>query len=235
MFTRHQQIVKDGADLKGSDYFTSHCTEVVMVILKCCNAKDVLNIGSTCKRLNTICYHCEPVWRQLCWVDFDAQLPTRGSFDSYYQVYKLLYQSRLVMGAHVYGRYFEKRHLSTIPGWLWCMAALSEKPPVMKFGKNRFVKRCSGHYLQRFSQVPLGQLRRAWGLQGEKDLAGLFPHRVERGTVYYPFQAARYALFRKYNGKTGYYRFILNKCFRARRIVASNFEKIKGKNPIRLL
>ena len=211
------------------------CTEILAMIFAYCDAVDLLHVGLTCKRLNTICRYCEPTWRILCNEDFNINLPCKGRFNTYYEIYRLIYKSRLVMGAYVYGRYFEKQKLSAIPGWLWCMAALSDQPPVMRYGKKRFVKRCSGHYLQRFSQVPLGQLKRSWGITRGDDLQGLFPRRVERGTLYYPFQAARYALMRKMNGRKGYYRFMLNKCYRARKIIDGKFESIKGKTPITCL
>ena len=212
--------------------FSGMCTEILMKIFAYCEAVDLVNAALTCKRLCVVCRYCEPVWKTLCKEDFNVDLPNTGRFETYYEIYRLVYKSRLVMGAYVYGRYFDKRQLSTIPGWLWCMAALSDRPPVMKYGKARFVKRCSGHYLQRFSQVPLGQLRRSWGIRRGNDLQGLFPRRVERGTLYYPFQGARYALMRKMNGKKGYYQFVLNKCYRARNIIDRKFESIKGKNPI---
>lgn len=209
------------------------CTEVVMKVLSYCNTKDLLRVGRTCKRLNVICYHCHSTWKRLCAEDFDVHLPTKGPFETYYEIHKLLYKSRLVMGAYVYGRYFEKKRLSTIPGWLWCMAALSEQPPVMKFGKTRFAQRCSGHYLQRFSHVPYGQLQRAWGVNKMEDLQGLFPRRIERGTMYYPFQGARYALIRKLNGKMHYFKFMLHKCYRARKVIDAKFILIKDKYPIK--
>lgn len=208
------------------------CTEILMKIFAYCDAVDLLNASRTCTRLYVVCRNCERIWKTLCNLDFNVDLPCKGKFESYYDIYKLLYKSRLVMGAYVYGRYFEKRQLSAIPGWLWCMAALSNRPPVMKYGKGRFVKRCSGHYLQRFSQVPLGQLRRSWGIKRGDDLHGLFPRRVERGTLYYPFQGARYALMRKKNGKMGYYHFMLNKCFRARKMIDNKYELIRGKATI---
>ena len=208
------------------------CTEILVKIFAYCDAIDLLNIGLTSKRLYIICRYCEPIWRMLCNEDFNVNLPCKGKFKTYYEVYRLIYKSRLVMGAYIYGRYFEKRQLSTIPGWLWCMAALSDRPPIMKYGRRRFVKRCSGYYLQRFSHVPLGQLKRSWGITRGDDLQGLFPGRVERGTLYYPFQGARYALMRKMKGREGYYRFMLNKCYRARKIIDCKFESIKGKNPI---
>ena len=203
-----------------------------MKILAFFEARDLLNLGLTCKRLNIISCCCETTWKKLCYIDFNVDSPIKGQFSSYYDIYKLLYKSRLVMGAYVYGRYFEKKQLSSIPGWLWCMAALSDRPPVMKFGTTRFLRRCSGHYLQRFSHVPLGQLRRAWGMSRRNDMMGLFPRKVERGTMYYHFQGARYALMRKLNGRKGYYRLMLSKCYRARKMIESKFEIIKGKNPI---
>ena len=215
--------------------FSGLCTEILVKILTYCDAAVLLNVGLTCKRLYTICRYCESTWRMLCEEDFDVYLPCKGKFGSYYEIYRLIYKSRLVMGAYIYGRYFEKRQLSTIPGWLWCMAALSDRPPIMKYGRRRFVRRCSGHYLQRFSQVPLGQLKRSWGITRGDDLQGLFPRRVERGTLYYPFQGARYAVMRKMNGREGYYRFMLNKCYRARNIIDSKFAYLKGQNPIRHL
>lgn len=208
------------------------CTEILMKIFAYCDAVDLLNAAASCKRLYIVCRYCEPLWKELCSVDFSVDLPGRGKFETYYEIYQLLYKSRLVMGAYVYGRYFDKRKLSSIPGWLWCMAALSDRPPFMKYGKTRFLRQCSGHYLQRFAQVPLGQLRRSWGIKRGDDLHGLFPRRVERGTLYYPFQGARYALMRKMNGRIGYYRLMLNKCYRARKIIDKKFELIKGKNPI---
>ncbi len=233
MITRRESKEREDEEETRHDYLASHCNEVLMMILRFCKAKDLLNLRCTCQRLSRICYSSEKVWRRLCMEDFNAQLSTRGPFASYYDIYQLLFKSRLVMGAHVYCHYFEKKQFPSIPSWLWCMAALSSAPPVMKFGKKRFIKRCSGHYLQRFSQIPLGQLRRAFNLTNS-ELHGLFPGRIERGTVYYTFQAVRFSLFRKYNGSLGYCRFILNKCYRARRVVEANFDKIKNKTPIML-
>eukprot|EP00794_Sanderia_malayensis_P016186 gene16186-17813_t len=228
--TRHRKILQDTE--RNPDYLSRHCSEILMMIIAHCKAKDLLNLSCTCKRLKDICYGSEQTWMKLCNEDFDTQLLITNPFGSYFEIYRMLYQSRLVMGAHVYCSYFEKKHFATIPNWIWCLAMLSNKPPVMKYGRQRFIRRCSGHYLQRFAQLPLGQVKRAFGLKTE-ELLRLFPGRVERGTVYYTYQAVRYSLFRKHNGRLGFNRFILNKCYRARHKIANLFEKIKGQNPIR--
>ena len=213
-------------------YFNNVCNELLVMILSHCSASDILNVGMTCRRFRTFSFNCESIWKRLCLSDFNVPLPFKEPFLSYHEIYKYLYQSRLLMGSLVYGRYFTKRRLPSIPGWIWCWASLSQNPPVMKFGKERFAHRCSGFYLRKFSNIPIGQMRKVWGLTSPEDLVGLYPSRIQKGTIYYSWHAVRYACIRKRKGFNGFYTFMLKKCSRAKGHVARNYEKIKGTNPI---
>ena len=82
--------------------------EILILVIKRCNAADIINLSATCRTLYTALTACQQEWKNLCAEDFDVHLTTQGKFASYKDVYRLLYASRILTGSYIYGRYYSK-------------------------------------------------------------------------------------------------------------------------------
>ena len=195
------------------------------------DAKSLARMMCTCNFMYYVVQNYELKWKQLSRIDFDVYLNNKGRFSSHYEIYKLVYCSRILLGSFTYARYFENMKSRQVPSWLLLWGALSREAPRMKYGLHRIKRRVRGHYLKRLSDVSYGQLQKTFDVSSI-DLMNLYPSRVQRGTVYFSYQTVRYTCIRKHGGMEDYINFILNKCYRSRGYVLRNYDKVKNTNPL---
>lgn len=205
--------------------------EVLEEILWLLDPTSLIQLMSTNRMLFNIVQQLQLKWKRLCEEDFDVCLKDQGKFYSYYEIYKLLYCSRILIGSYTYARYFDNLKNTQLPNWLLYWAALSQEAPRMKYGLDRIKRRVKGHYLRRLNDISYGQIRKVFDMT-PYDLMNLYPTRVQRGTIYFSYATVRYAGIRKYGCVEDYIRFLLTKCFRSRGYVLRNYDKIKHSNPL---
>lgn len=205
--------------------------EVLEEILRLLDPASLIRIMSTSRKLFNVVQQLQRKWKQLCQLDFDVYLNTEGKFQSYYEIYKLLYCSRILLGSYTYARYFNNLKNFRIPNWLLHWAALSKKAPVMKYGRDRIKRKVKGHYLKRLNDIAYGQIRKVFDMT-PYDLMNLYPTRVQRGTIYFSYATIRYAAIRKLGCIEEYTTFLLNKCHRSRGYVLRNYDKVVHTNPL---
>jgi len=214
------------------DYFLYTPTEVIHSIVSHCDMVSLVQLASTCRRLHIICISHNKKWKALCYDDFNVYLTTKAKFNTFYDIYRLLYCSRILIGSYIYVRYFNKLSNKKLPNWLMIWASLSENPPIMKYGKERITRRIRGHYLKKLYDLPYGQVKSVYDLKAYHDVINLYPTRQEHGTIYFPWHAVRFAAIRKHGGIKEYESYLIDKCYRSRGYVERNYVKVRGSNPL---
>ena len=204
--------------------------ELLEHIYSFCGVGELVTLLQTNKKFNFLIIHFSTRWKQLCAEDFDTELTSKGKFPTYYEIYKLLYCSRMLLGSYVYARYFDNKK-PRIPNWLMHWASLSRREPMMKYGRERIKKRVRGHYLKRFNDTPFGQVCKVYSMTGY-DLMSLSPARIQRNTFYFSYQAIKYAGIRKHGSLNRYMEFMLEKCHRSRGYIQRNYSKILHSDPL---
>jgi hypothetical protein len=169
-------------------------------------------------------------WKNLCKKDFDIVLTKTGKFPSYHDIYRLLYCSRILIGSYTYARYFNNLK-PRIPNWLMYWASLSQSAPIMKYGRQRIIRRVKGNFLRHFNDMTYGQIRKIYNLDAG-DLRYLTPTRFQRRTVYFSFEVIKYAGVRKHGSIENFMEYMLDKCYRSRGYVMRNYQKIIHSDPL---
>ncbi|XP_065641830.1 uncharacterized protein LOC136073706 [Hydra vulgaris] len=208
--------------------------DALLLILSYSDAPTLTKLACTCRFMYYSCISFNKKWKSLCLQDFNVYLTTVGKFPSYYDIYRLLYCSRLLLGALIYSRYFSKIKNVVLPTWLMVWAALSQHPPIMTFGKHRIKRRITGHYFKRFNDIPYGQIKKIFKIDIFDDLLDMRPTRIERGTMYFSWSIVRFAGIRKY-GIQKYEQYLLDKCYRARGFIERNYRLIQGSDPLNII
>lgn len=205
--------------------------EILYLIIKRCDASDILNLSATCRELYHASTTCQSEWKALCAVDFDVHLSSQGKFTSYKEIYRLLYCSRILTGSYIYGRYYSKLKVGTIPSWLLIWALLSQNPPVMKFGRHRIKRHINGRYLRRLQHISYGQVRKVFK-DDFFELLKIKPITALRGTIYFSWKAIKCAEIRKFGSEEKYQAYLLDRCYRSRGFIERNYEKVLGSDPL---
>eukprot|EP00794_Sanderia_malayensis_P016606 gene16606-18292_t len=133
--------------------------EVLGLIFRFLSAKTLLNLSETSRRLHSECLGNGALWKELCKylillprqyakenVDFQIHLLVKGPFDSFHDIYRLVYKSQII---------FEERNHVTftgmLPDWMFTWCIMCNGPPSLKF-----------------VLLPIGKAKRLWGLLDEE-------------------------------------------------------------------
>ena len=203
-------------------YITSLSNEILLYVSIYADAKSVIRLCQTCRRLRDGIMFSDPLWKERLRRDFELDLRMKRPFKSFYEIYRLVSMSRTVTKIYLSERFYSSGKYGYLPGWLWTWVILNTSAPELP----SWIRNHREAFLRvKVSEMPLGRIQRVWNLAAV-DFSGVRQVRNERGTIYYSWSDVHKVFFAKYGGLAELTAHSLKRCSRAKRHLERSFTQL---------
>lgn len=203
-------------------YITSLSNEILLYVSTYMDARSVIRLSKTCRRLRDGVRFSDPLWKERLRRDFELDLRIKRPFKSFYDIYRLVSMSRTLTKIYLSERFYSSGKYGYLPGWLWTWITLNTSAPELP----SWIRNHREKFLRiKVSELPLGRIQRAWNLAAG-DFSGVREVRNERGTIYYSWSDVHKVFFAKYGGLPELTAHSLKRCSRAKRHLERSFTEL---------